>query len=153
MSKRKGYTDSLYYEMLLTAKYMRMFGNQTFEQENICINPEEFSTLDVIYNNQNICQRDLAKLILKDRANTGRLLDSLEDKNFIKRDLVERNNRPVKQISLTKQGEKFLIETSKILKEKFEEIEQEIGKEEMEKTCQFLQKLRTSLAEIIKTQI
>lgn len=153
MSGRKGYTDSLYYEMLLTAKYMRMFGVQLFEQENICTNPEEFSTLDVIYNNPDICQRDLAKLILKDRANTGRLLDSLEDKNFIKRDLVERNNRPVKQISLTKQGEKFLIETTKILKERFSEINQEISEDEMNKTCQFLQKLRTILAEIIKTQI
>ena len=132
---------------------MRMFGVQLFEQENICTNPEEFSTLDVIYNNPDICQRDLAKLILKDRANTGRLLDSLEDKNFIKRDLVERNNRPVKQISLTKQGEKFLIETTKILKERFSEINQEISEDEMNKTCQFLQKLRTILAEIIKTQI
>jgi DNA-binding MarR family transcriptional regulator len=153
MSGIKGFTKSLYYEMLLTAKYMRMFGTQLFEQENIGINIEEFSTLDVIYCNPYICQRDLAKLILKDRANTGRLLDSLEDKNFIKRDLVERNNRPVKQISLTTQGEKFLLETTKILKERFEEINQEIPEEEIIKTCQFLQKLRTLLAETIKTQI
>jgi DNA-binding MarR family transcriptional regulator len=153
MSGIKGFTKSLYYEMLLTAKYMRMFGTQLFEQENIGINIEEFSTLDVIYCNPHICQRDLAKLILKDRANTGRLLDSLEDKNFIKRDLVERNNRPVKQISLTTQGEKFLLETTKILKERFEEINQEIPEEEIIKTCQFLQKLRTLLAETIKTQI
>lgn len=153
MTERKRYTDSLYYEMLLTAKYMRIFGTQVFEQENIGVTPEEFSTLDVIYNNPDICQRDLAKLILKDRANTGRLLDSLEDRNFIKRDLVERNNRPVKQISLTPIGKKFLLETGKILEEHFNEVNETISPNEINATCNFLKKMRTILAEMIKTQI
>lgn len=44
------------------------------------VTPDEFYALDAIMLNEGICQRELAKLILKDRPNTGRILDSLEKK-------------------------------------------------------------------------
>ena len=62
-----------------------MLGQQIFEQYNAGITIDEFAILDICNSNEELCQRDLAKLILRDRANTGKFLDSLENKNLINR--------------------------------------------------------------------
>ena len=67
--------------------------------------------MDTLSVNDDLCQRDLAKIILKDRANTGKLLDSLEVKGFIERELAVKNNRPVKIIKITEAGKKMYNET------------------------------------------
>lgn len=65
------YTDSIYYELEKTARYCRFLGVQVFDKLGVDINPSEYATLDTISCNPGLCQRDLAKLILKDRANTA----------------------------------------------------------------------------------
>lgn len=79
-------------------------GQQVFEKFNIGMTPEEFCALDTLFCNPQLCQRDLAKLILKDRANTGKILDHLEKKGLIKRKLSIKNNRPVKIAEVTPEG-------------------------------------------------
>ena len=60
---------------------------QIFQKLDLPISLDEFVILDILIDNEEICQRDLAKLILKDRPCTGRLLNSLEEKGFIKTSL------------------------------------------------------------------
>ena len=74
----KHFTDSLYYDIEQSARLMKKASIQFFDILQIDITPDEYSALDTISCNAGICQRDLAILILKDRANTGRILDSLE---------------------------------------------------------------------------
>ena len=74
------YTDSLYYELEQTTKFFRVFSLKFFKKLNVNLSPDEYVTIETILCNAGICQRDLAKLILKDRANTGKILDSLEEK-------------------------------------------------------------------------
>ena len=84
-NKIQGYqlfTESLAYEVKLTEKYSKMLGLQLFAKLGAPLSPEEFLALDVVSANPDICQRDLAKLIIKDRANTGRLLEALEKKGY-----------------------------------------------------------------------
>ena len=64
------YTDSLYYHLKLTARYLEVAAKQLFKT----INLDELITLDLIKKNEGLCQRDLAKILLKDRANTGRII-------------------------------------------------------------------------------
>ena len=73
MHKCEHYTDSIYYQLEQTAKYCRALGIQMFQNLNIPLTMDEFVALDVIQANDGICQRELAKLILKDRPNTGRI--------------------------------------------------------------------------------
>ncbi len=153
MKAEKHYTNSLYYEMILTTKYLQMFGIQLFEEKQYEISIDEFAALDVIYCNSGICQRDLARIILKDRANTGRTLEGLEQKGLITRTLVTRNNRPIKQINLTKAGEEMLIKITSEIKNSFKEINKEISNEEIEEVCCVLKKMQNTIAKIIKTQI
>ena len=110
------YTDSIHYELEQTAKLMRMLTLQLFEKLNIQISLDECAALDTISYNEGICQRDLAKLIIKDRANTGRIVNSLEAKGFIKRVIDMKNNRLVKKLKITDKGMDLLKEiVNKIL--------------------------------------
>ena len=107
------YTDTLFYQIELTAKYCKLLGTQVFEQYNTGISLEEYTVLDTVISQADLCQRDLAKLILKDRANTGKLLDGLEKKGLIVRKLSVKNNRPVKIIEITSEGRKKTEEAAK----------------------------------------
>lgn len=78
------------------------------------ISGECFAALDTISCNKGICQRDLAKLILKDRANTGRILNSLEEKGFIKRYKTQRIIDLSKRWSYSGNGKELLMCCKKI---------------------------------------
>ena len=77
MKKELHYTDSIYYELEQTARLMKILTLQLFDKLKLNITPDEYFALDTVSVNAGICQRDLAKLLLKDRANTGRILESL----------------------------------------------------------------------------
>ena len=98
---KEHYTDTIFYQIELTAKYCKMLGAQVFELYKTGISVEEYTVLDTLLSHPELCQRDLAKLILKDRANTGKLLDGLEKKGLVTRKLAIKNNRPVKIIEIT----------------------------------------------------
>ena len=70
------FTDTIFYQIELTAKYCKLLGQQSFEKFNLGISLDEYAILDVLTINESLCQRDIAKLILKDRANTGKVLDA-----------------------------------------------------------------------------
>ena len=57
------------------------------------------------------------KIILKDRPSTGRILNSLEEKRLIKRFADTKNNRLVRKMKLTEEGEKFIRKSNKKLKD------------------------------------
>ena len=117
MYKCEHYTDSIFYQIEQTAKYCKTIGTQVFQKLNMPVTTEEFATLDVISQNDNICQRELAKLILRDRANTGRILNSLEKKGYIERFADTKNNRLVRRIKLTPSGIEVIDRCSSVLKE------------------------------------
>ncbi len=116
MEKAKHYIDSIFYQFEQTAKYCRYLSVQIFQKLDLGITFDEFITLDTIDANECICQRELAKLILKDRASTGRLLNSLEEKGYIERFVDTKNNRLVRKMKISDKGRGILIEITHKLK-------------------------------------
>ena len=147
------FTDSIFYEIELTAKYCTMLGTQVFEKFNTGIPVKEFTTLDTILCNPGICQRDLAKLILVDRANTGKILDSLEKKGFIERKLAVKNNRPVKIAELTEAGRKKTEEVTALVRPHMETVRKKIQNTDLSKVTSLLKELREDLKDTIEIQI
>ena len=98
------YTKTLPYELELTSRVLHEAAKCYFEQCNFPISPEEFAILDCLYLKPDIIQIDLAKMILKGRAHTGRFLKSLEDKKLIVRKHVKKANKTVTQNLITKEG-------------------------------------------------
>lgn len=151
----KHFTDSIYYELEKTARVLKMLGIQVFEKIGSAIAADEHAALDTISCNPDICQRDLAKLILKDRANTGKILNSLEEKGLIQRCIDTKNNRLVKKTKITPKGEATLADINDKLEDMFNEqrILSKISKEDIEKIQASIRRLRMSFEELIDMKI
>ncbi len=151
--KNSNYTESLYYQIQLTARYLSVIGAEFFEKIKAGISFEEFIALSNIAKNENMCMRDLAKLLLKDRASTGRLTNLLYTKGLIDIKADTKNNRLIKKLSITKRGEEFIVLVSKKLKPTFKLIENKVSNEEEEKIIQALKHCREVFKSIIDKQI
>ena len=147
------YVDSLYYEIELTGKYFRFLGTQMFNELKLDVSVDEFLVLDIIQTNDKICQRDIAKLILKDRANTGRIINSLENKGLLTRFIDTKNNRLVKQMKLTEKGKKVLEISSEYIRNGYKTITEQISREEIEKIKETLKNFREIMKTIAKPEI
>ena len=150
---KEHFRNTIFYQIELTARYCKLLGAQVFEQFNIGISIEEYTILDTLLMQQELCQRDLAKLILKDRANTGKLLDSLEKKGLVERKLSVKNNRPVKLIEITKEGIKQAEEAAAKIRPQYMAIKEQIDNSDIAKVGELLTELRTILNESLKIQI
>lgn len=153
MTQHKHYIDSIYYDMELTANVMKVLGNQLFERLGIGITPIEHAALDTIFCHEGICQRDLAKLIFKDRANTGRILDSLEEKGLITRFIDLKNNRLVKKMGITAKGHQKLEEVNTKIESYLKAVRSTISDEEIEKLQTSLRRFRESILEVVNMNI
>ena len=152
-TKTKHFTDTIFYQIELTSRYTRLLGIQLFGRLGVGLTIEEFSALDTISANEDLCQRDLAKLILKDRANTGKLLDSLESKGFVQRELAIKNNRPVKTVKITDEGKKIYCETYEKLAPHHRFVEDKIANTDLAKVGELLRELREVLEDTIEIDI
>lgn len=130
-----------------------MLGAQVFEQFNVGVSVEEYSILDTLLTEKELCQRDLAKLILKDRANTGKLLDGLEKRGLITRKLSVKNNRPVKLIEITELGVKQTEEAAARIRPHYLAFKKRIDNSDIAKVGELLTELRSILNESLKIQI
>ena len=153
ISDTKHFTDTIFYQIELTARYTKMLGMQLFGNLGVGLTIEEFSALDTISASEELCQRDLATLILKDRANTGKLLDSLENKGLVKRDLAVKNNRPVKIVSITELGKKTYNEIYARLEPHHKIVKEKIANTDLEKLGELLRDLREILEDTIDIDI
>lgn len=152
-NKTKHFTDTIFYQVELTARYTKMLGMQLFGKLGVGLTIDEFSALDTISAHNELCQRDLAKLILKDRANTGKLLDSLEEKGLITRVLSVKNNRPVKIVTITNLGTETYNEVYNKLAPHHKIVEEKIANTNLAKVGVLLRELREILEETIDIDI
>lgn len=153
MPKAVHYIDSIYYDLELTSNAMKALGNQLFERFGVGITPAEHAALDTIFCNAGICQRDLAKLILKDRANTGRILDSLEEKGLITRFIDLKKNRLVKKMGVTEKGHAKLVEVNVKIEAYLRDIRVAVSDEEIEHLQNSLKKFRENILEVVNMNI
>lgn len=147
------YTESIFYELKQTARLMKFHVTQQFALLEIDLTPEEYTALDTIMCNPELCQRDLAKLLLLDRANTGRVLNKLEKMKYIKRSVDTRNNRLVKKVIITENGIKELDIINNKIMDKYLAIASKIPQEEFDSVKQSLRNLRLNLEKHIENKI
>ena len=153
MHEEKHFINSIYYQLEQTAKYCKSLGNQLFERLNLEIPLDEFVILDTISIHGEICQRDLAKLILKDRPSTGRLLSSLEEKGLIKRFADTKNNRLVRKTKLTAKGQKTLEKLTRILRNYFAGLPEILSDDKVFELKQRIQEFREGLEKEVEMKI
>ncbi len=148
------FTDSMVYSIEQIAIYLEIHGKNFFSQiTNGELTPEEFRTIDVILCNPNICQRDLAKLILRDRVRTGRILDALEAKGLIRRFGDMKNKRLVKKMELTEKGNKYFQDITKRVQPYLVTLCEKFSDKQIVELKKLLNSLKEVLAEIVKVPV
>ena len=74
-----------------------------FKEQNIDITPEQLSVLSFLWKKDMVPQQELCNVTFKDKPNMSRLLDSLEAKVLVKRQ-VDENDKRNNLIILTPEG-------------------------------------------------
>lgn len=147
------YSNSLFYQIKSSAKYFDLLFENLFKELNFGITASEHLALCIILETKNCCQRDLAKIILKDRSNTGKLVNKLADRGFIKVETKNKNNKPVKILTLTDEGKNLHNEITQKIMPLIEEIENQIPKETIEGIKKDLENFKNIIKKIVVTNI
>ncbi len=140
------FVDSIIYLIEQTAIYNRTKAIQLFDDLKIGLTFDQYCALDAVSINEGICQRDLAKLILKDRSYTTRLATMLEDKGLIFRKIEEKGSRLVKRLYLTEAGINVISKNQENLKDISTEIFKEMTDEEFNTLRNTLEKLKQCIS-------
>ena len=147
------FSKSVFYKITQLSIYLDTLAKNFFEIRNVDLTIDEFHALNAILNYPDICQRDLAKLLLRDRVRTGRILTSLEEKGYIKRTNDTKNNRLVRRLQITKSGEKIYSNEFKIMTQIMSKLLEKFSMEQMEELRVSLSKLENALAELVEFNI
>ena len=87
--------------------------------------------LDTIYGQDNICQQDVAKILMKDKSNIKRLVEILEEKAYLIRSVGRKNNRLVNYLTITAEGRNVIDINMPKIKQFLENRLQNISDEEL----------------------
>lgn len=150
---RTKYEDSIIYQINSSAKHFEKLFEQFFKEINIGLSATEHLALMIVHDTKDCCQRDLAKIILKDRANTGKLAKSLEEKGLIKIDATIKNNRAVKILTITKKGEKLAHDSVTLFEPLRKQIVSKFPQEKLNEITKALRDFTQLISETLKTKI
>ena len=153
MEKQVHYIDSIFYQIEQTAKYCRYLSVQLLQKLELDVTFDEFIVLDTIDANESICQRELAKLILKDRASTGRLLNSLEEKGCVERFVDTKNNRLVRKMKLSEKGGKILVDTTEKIRDYVGTLPQVFNEQDKESLIKAIINFRQNIEKEVQMKI
>lgn len=149
----RNYTESTYYQLRLTARYVEKFTQQLFEKISSKITFDEFLVLEILKAEGVMCQRDMAKILLKDRANTGKILNSLLQKGYVVIKIEEKNKRIVKNIHLTQNGIDYVSMLKTKMEPLIEKVSSIVSAEDQMILTLMLQKCQKEIEKILELQI
>ncbi len=116
------------------------------------INFEEYIILDIISFNDGICHCDLAKMLLRDRSNAGKIVSNLEKYGYVTVKPAIRNNIVIKQIFVTDEVIKICDDIYERLESCIQMFNEKITDEEQSIIVNCMQKCRKVIDEIVGSQ-
>jgi len=147
------FSKTTFYKIDQLSIYIHSLAKNFFELRGVDITHDEFAALNFILNNPHICQRDLAKLLLRDRVRTGRIITSLEEKGYVNRVNNTKRNRLVRTLSITNSGKKLYDEQFAILSQVMDKILEKFPEKKMTELMETLLQLENALSEIVEFNI
>lgn len=147
------FADKLPYIIEKSSVYFKLRGAQLLTKLGCPITIEQFIILDAIYFNTGICQRDLAKIVLKDRSNITRILNILENEGYIVRENTSKGNRMVKVAKLTLKGQNVINKYAGALKQDLDDMLSAVEREKLEAVKDVLQALIEKISKNANIQI
>lgn len=114
-----------------TSRVAKQYSQREFDKVELGITVDQWVLLKIIDEKEELSQAELAKFSVRDPASITRTLDLLEKKDLIERVAVEDNRRQYR-ISLTKKGNKFVAEHSKMVSKHRAKSIKGISKQELD---------------------
>lgn len=147
---KKFYIESFPYEVELTARICHENAKRLLESYTDEVSIDEFSILDTIVARPGLSQADLARLVLKGKAHTGRFIMSLEEKGFVERHVQERDGKLIKVAVVTEKGMNLYTSIIEQMKPVIAHFESIISEEDICKMIQGLRAFRKKVEEANK---
>ncbi|MBR1908581.1 MarR family transcriptional regulator [bacterium] len=138
--------DSLFFDLDQASRICRLFGAQNFKKScKYDLVFDEFLILDYVSQNPDCCQIDLTNALLKGKSHVSKILNQLEEKEYIERIQDTKNNRIIKKIVITDKGYTIFKNTEKQMKKILSVIEQTLDKSEVERCRKFLKEIKNAI--------
>ena len=150
---KKRITEGMFFEIRITSRYINLMGMQAFNKMKIDISFEEYLILDVVSYNEGICQIDLAKKLLRDRSNIGKIVSALEKKGLLKINPDTRNKRLIKKLYISEKGLKKCNDINMKLNPYIKILNETIKEDEQKIIVKSMMKCREIIENIVETKI
>ena len=112
-------------------EYFKVLKKRTGDQSDIILTIEQFGLLHALnQKDEDVIQKDMAEIMCKDKSAILRLIDTLEEKELVRR-VVDLNDRRKNFLMVTKKGEKIIAQYLKIEKELTLEVKKGLTEEEL----------------------
>ena len=112
-------------------EYFKVLKKRTGDQTDIILTIEQFGLLHALnQKDEDVIQKDMAEVMCKDKSAILRLIDTLEEKELVRR-VVDLNDRRKNFLMVTKKGEKIIAQYLKIEKELTSEVKKGLTVEEL----------------------
>ena len=119
------------YLINMTALLLKRELTGALSKNKINVTPEQWAILNRLSENSDISQKEVAKRTFKDNANITRILDKLEKKGLVKRQM-DATDRRVWKIHITKEGRRIRDEIEPLANEILEKATKGIASKEVD---------------------
>lgn len=140
------YIESLPYEIESASRIIHESILDFFEDNQFEISHDEFVVLDTLIIHPGILQIDLARLILKGRAHTGRFLAALEKKALVNRHPLLRGKKQVISNTITDKGLKVHKKISSAIQKHIIEVNSELTDDKVQELIKLLNILKSDVS-------
>ncbi len=134
------------YLINMTALLLKRELSTAIKNHNIDVTPEQWAILNRLNENNDLTQKEVAKLTFKDNANITRMLDKLEKKGLVVRQ-PDANDRRSWNLSITKKGIKIRDLVEPLAVDVLDKISKGITKNEMDLYNNISKKIINNLIE------
>lgn len=138
--------------LFTTAIVLRALSNKIFAEQEFEITPEQYLILSLITDNEELYQRQLSEITLKDRANISRIIKILEEKELIQR-TPDSNGRQIFKVKATQKGINMQTKIMPIAKKIRQIATNGISNEDMETCLNTLDKIFNNIEDKVSLQI
>lgn len=137
----------------ITGTLIRGFSTQAFAEKNFGLTPDQYVILSLLIENEEIMyQRQLAEIMLKDRANISRIIDIMHKNGLIDK-IPDSNGRKIFKLIVTEKGRKLKDKVFVTDIELRNDITKGITQDELAVTFNTLEKMNLNIRGKVKLQI
>lgn len=140
--------DTLICNIEQVARLGRHSASKFFDKNsNLSVSFNDFLILEALFDNPDIHQRNLAKILVRSVANLSRELDRLEKRGLVERTVDVKDRRTVKTLKLSEAGQQVYQKACETCVKQVENIENVFSQKEYETFMNYLFKLKNRLIE------